>query len=230
VDGGEPIRCLVLLTERGQVLFRTNFNKHRPATCTVDDPFTFLLKHTGLAVSARGFQEVDGGKVDPRFAACSVSDGTAGNPGQMGAFAGSPASAGPRTAIVASKVNMGGLPTIGYHWAIRKFTDPGGPRQYIAKSANDPRFQGKTIESPYAGFVVRERQIGGDQIRETQEAYGKLGKPFEQASHTHMFIYRETFIVTYSLWEGRRGHDFSGESARIAENSKKLIDERFPPD
>ena len=39
---------------------------------------------------------------------------------------------------------------------------------------------------------------------------------------------RDKFLVTFSLWEGRRGYDFKTESAAIVENSKKLIDTRFP--
>ncbi len=228
--GGDPIRALLHMPELGQIALTTDFTKHRPAKIVPNDPRTLALNRSGaapVAAAPRGFQPDDGKTIDPRFAVALVSDGTTDCAGDCGIFAGNNASAGPRTGI-ASKNIAKGIPVVGHHWVVRKFTDGAGPRQYIAKMGRDPRYTTKTFDNGQAGFIVKARDIGADHIKDTNEVYSKVGQPFEQSSHTYTFIYRDSFLVTFSLWEGKRGHDFSADSKRIADRTKKLIDERFP--
>lgn len=232
IDGGDPIRGLLDLTDLGEIALRTDFTKKRPAKIVPNDPHTFALKRTDLttpvvAASPRGFQPDDGKMIDPRFAVALVSDGTTDCAGDCGKFAGNNGSAGPRTGIASLKMSKG-VPVVGHHWVVRKFTDGAGPRQYIAKMGKDPRYTTPTFDNGTAGFIVKAREINADHIKDTNEVYAKVGMPFEQSSHTYTFVYRDSFLVTFSLWEGRRGHDFSAESSRIADRTKKLIDERFP--
>lgn len=232
VGGGAPIRCRLHVTDLDKVSVRTDFTPTWPKDAGPNDPDAFKLDRTDLpppsaVAGGRGFADGDGKTVDARFAAAEISDGASGGAGDIGKFAGSPASAGPRSAIVSVKLNKG-VPLIGHSWAIREFKDAGGAAAYIAKSAKDPRYTVKTFDSGTAGFIVKARDIGADHIVDTTEAYAKVGLPYEMSSHTNTFVYRDKFLVTFSLWEGRRGYDFKAESAAIVENSKKLIDTRFP--
>lgn len=230
--GGDPIRALLHMPDLGKISVITDFTKHRPTKIVPNDQRTLALNRSDLGTAAPpaaalGFQDGDAKKIDPRFEGALISDGTTDCAGDCGTFAGNNASAGPRTGIAVKKISKG-VPVVGHHWVVRKFTDAGGPKAYIAKMAKDPRFTVKTFDNGMAGFIVKSRSIGADHVRDDNEAYAKVGMPFEQSSHMHTFIYRDTFLVTYSLWEGKRGHDFSAASKRIAENTKKLIDERFP--
>lgn len=231
VGGGAPIRCRLHLTDLDKVSVRTDFTPTWPKDAGPNDPGAFKLDRTDLpatvAAGGRGFADGDGKQVDPRFAGAEICDGTTGGAGDIGKFAGSPASAGPRTAIVSMKLNKG-VPVIGHSWAIREFKDAGGATAYIAKMGKDPRYTVKSFDTGTAGFIVKGRDIGADHIVDTTEAYATVGMPYQMSSHTNTFVYRDKFLVTFSLWEGRRGYDFSKESAAIAENSKKLIDARFP--
>ena len=128
---------------------------------------------------------------------------------------------------MSQKLNKG-IPVVGHHWAVREFKDGAALKAYLAKVGKDPRFTSKTFDNGMAGFIVKSRDIGDDHIVDTTEAYAKVGNPFEQSSNYNMFLYQERFLVTFSLWEGKRGHDFSAESKAITENTKKLIDTRFP--
>lgn len=191
------------------------------------------MKRTDLAAivpakpAVAGFADDDGKQVDPRFADASVSDGTTCDTGKVGTEAGSPASAGARTAIASTQVTKG-ISVFGHSGMIRKFTDGAAATAYIAKVAKDPRFTTKTFDTGKAGFFVVGRDIAGDHIKDTTEAYSTVGKPFQQSSHYHMFVHREQFLVIYSLWEKKRGHNFTGESLRITERTKDLIYDRFP--
>jgi hypothetical protein len=229
--GGDPIRGLLKLNDLGDIALHTDFTKKRPAAIKPEHALALKRSDVGSGTTtpaAPGFAEGDGKGIDPRFGDALISDGTTDCAGDCGKFAGNNASAGPRTGI-ASKNLTATVPVVGHHWVVRKFTDAAAPRAYIAKAAKDPRHTTQTIDSGQAGFIVKSRDIGGDHIKDTIETYAKVGKPFENSSHIHTFIYRDTFLVTYTLWEPKRGHDFSAESARIAERTKKLIDDRFPP-
>ncbi|MBI1831681.1 MAG: S8 family serine peptidase [Planctomycetes bacterium] len=229
--GGDPIRALLNLTDIGKISLVTDFTKKSPSKLTAND-HTFGLKRTDIAGAAAkqlGFAQADGQEIDPRFGDAIVSDGTTDCAGDCGKFAGNNASAGPNTALASLKLNKS-VPVVGHSWVIRKFTDTAGPRAYVAKLAKDSRFTTKTFANGMAGFIVKSRSVGADHAKDTIETYAKVGKPFENSSHINTFVYRGTFLVAYTLWEPRRGHDFSAESARIEARCKKLIDERFPPD
>ncbi len=228
VGGGDPIRGLLHLNDLADLTLRTNFTKIRPAKLTSEDPEAFRLKRIDLVVNkAPGFAQGDGMHIDPRFADAVICDGTTDCAGDCGKFAGNNTSAGPNTAIASMNLKKA-IPVVGHSWVIRKFTNTAGPQQFLAKSAKDPRYSSKTFDNGMAGFIVKARSVGADQIKDTIETYAKIGKPFENSSHTNMFIHRGIFLVTYTLWEPKRGHDFSAESKRIEERSRKLIDERFP--
>ncbi len=230
-DKGDPIRCLLHMNDLGEFALRTDFTNVLPKALKPNDADTFKVKRTDLVQVAvggkRGFTEGDGKRVDARFADAIITDGTKLCAAEVAAFAGSTDSAGPNSAIASKKLNAA-IPVVGHHWVIREFKDAKGPKEYIAKMGKDPRFTVKSFDVGTAGFIVVARDIAGDHIIDTVESYAKAGKPFEQSSHMYTLIYRERFLITFSLWEGKRGHDFKAESKKIAEESKKLIDERFP--
>jgi hypothetical protein len=175
---------------------------------------------------AVGFQPGDGRKIHPYFTRVFINDGTAMCAGEVGKYAGDNRSAGPRTGIAFNTVDGSGFPPAGRHWVIRKFINADGPRRYIAKRAKeDPRF-GTTSVGGNASFVVKDRDVAADHVKATVEMSSR--RRGQSSEHMHCFVYRDTFLVFCRLCERRRGHDYTAESARIAEASKKLIDERFP--
>lgn len=246
-DGGDRIRCLVHMTDLGKFTLKTNFDSELPKDGGPNDPDAFKMHRTdfgsGLVAGKnpdpvpnpgpkpvpagpRGFQESDGKGIDPRFAKVVVSDGTTLCAGDMGKFCGKNESAGPRTGIASKNVSET-VPVTGHHWVVRKFKDPAEMTAYIKKAAKDPRFTVESFDNGMVGFKVLARDIGPTHLTDTIESYAKAGRPFEQSSHINTFIYRD-FLVSYTLFEPKRGHDFKAESKRIADETKKLIDSRFP--
>lgn len=230
--GGEPIRGLLHMKDIGDIALSTDFNKHRPRAIKPGDANTFALKRTDqgtttAAAPKRGFQPGDDERVDPRFKGALISDGTTDCAGDCGKYAGDNSSAGPKTGIASKKLSDG-FPPVGHHWVVRKFSDAAGPKAYIAKAGKDPRFTVKSFDNGMAGFNVKARSIGADHIKDVVESYANVGKPFQMTSHIHSYIYRDTFLISFTRFEAKRGVDFTAESKRIEEATKKLIDERFP--
>jgi len=232
VGGGAAIRCRLHVTDLDKVAVRTDFTPAWPKDAGPNDPGAFKLDRTDLppataVAGGRGFADGDGKLVDPRFAAAEVNDGTVHGAGELGKFAGSPASAGPRSGIEITKQSKG-TPPVGFGWTVREFKDAGGPRAYIAKLGKDPRFEVKSFDTGTAGFIVKARSVGADHIYDSIEAYGKAGTPFELSSHTNIFVYRDKFLVSYMTFDTKRGVDHTADSKAVADNTKKLIDARFP--
>jgi|GEM_PF-3032323 len=231
--GGERIRCLVHMTDLGKFTPKTDFTPDLPTDGGAEDPEAFKMDRTDLlpkapvAAGPRGFQDGDGAVVDKRFAKVIVSDGTTFCAGDLAKYCGKNESAGPRTGI-ASKNLSNNVPVVGHHWVVRQFKDAGEPKAYITKMAKDERFTTDSFDNGMVGFKVVARDVGKSHVSDVIEMYATAGNKFEQSAHMHAFIYRDKFLVMYSLHEGKRGHDFKAESKRIADETKKLIDLRFP--
>lgn len=223
--GGDPIFCSPHVTDLGEIKLgidpdtRFTLARTEPAPA----PVTPRIKKPAPRPVAIGFQPGDGRKVHPHFARVLINDGASMCAGEVGKYAGDNRSAGPRTGIAFN--NLAGFPAAGRHWVIRKFTNADGPRRYIDKRAKeDPRF-GTSAVSRNARFVVKDRDVAADHVKATVEK--SVGR-YQSSDHMYCFIYRETFLVFCHLCERKRGHDYKAESERLAEASKKLIDERFP--
>jgi len=50
------------------------------------------------------------------------------------------------------------------------------------------------------------------------------------SSHVAVIIHRKKFVIIFTRTEPAAGMDFSGESARILKESKRLVNDRFPDD
>jgi hypothetical protein len=78
--------------------------------------------------------------------------------------------------------------------------------------------------------VVRKELGDVDVVyHSTFEHFGNESvEPFEMAHFARVLIYREAFVIFFSLYEPDAGHQFEAEQKRIVEKSIELIDLRFP--
>lgn len=192
--------------------------------------------------SGQGFQPGDGARVDPRFANAKVTDGElkVENMESAGAIRVNSAGAGPKCAIedyagiVPGATVKGPPPPETWYWSIKKHSTPAGARQLPSQLSEVWRKTESWNDKRGTGFkrVIRKSVAADNALLELTAytpANAAIGiAEFRHTVYCHSVIYRDVFLITYGGSLSRVNHDFSAEDARILENSKKLINERFP--
>lgn len=157
--------------------------------------------------NSEGFQDGDGKLVDGRVAGATVKDGDGG----------------PRS-IIEFTLLPAGNPELNHTvmWKIEKFATTAAANAAFnqSKAVYD---QAVSFSGPYG---VVEKKVGATNI----EMYTDLNTDrAQQTSKQHVFLYRGQFQVIYIYQVPQYKADVS-HAAKVVENSKKLIDLRFPED
>jgi len=180
---------------------------------------------------APGFQPGDGEKVASTFSAAKVTEGSLPSTYVKEFLEGG---AGPRSAIGCSSLPPGGaapgdMLKPQHTWVSKKFSSPAAARTAMDKIHD---VWSKTTGNTWSGGFMRVNTSleATSKVLELTTKIGatELSPEYRMTSFTRIVLYRDQFILGYTLQQPTLDHDFSAEDRRILQRSKELIDLRFP--